>query len=108
MTGDGPKMVHSRPNMAKHGRLVNVRSKVVQKGPNGTKMVNWSGPFGTLLGLSGPFWNISDKKDFLPQMDKIGFGGGASEQKIIFCFEWSDENGCLEVPKPSYPPYFAE
>ena len=35
MTGDGPKMVHFGPKMAKHGRLVNVPkwSKRVQKGP---------------------------------------------------------------------------
>ena len=35
MTGDGPKMVHFGPKMAKHTRLVNVPkwSKRVQKGP---------------------------------------------------------------------------
>ena len=33
-------------------------------------------PFLTLLGPSGsgPFWTISDKNDFFPQMDKVGFG----------------------------------
>ena len=36
---------------------------------------------GPLLGPSGPFWTISDKNDFLPQMDKVGFGGGAPDQK---------------------------
>ena len=35
MTGDGPKMVHFGPKMAKHGRLVNAPkwSKGAQKGP---------------------------------------------------------------------------
>ena len=35
MTGDGPKMVHFGPKMAKHGRLVNLSkwSKRVLKGP---------------------------------------------------------------------------
>ena len=25
----------------------------------------------------------------MPQMDKVGFGGGASKQKINFCLKWS-------------------
>ena len=33
--------------------------------------------------------NGSDKKGFLPQMDKVGFGGDATEQKINFCLKWS-------------------
>ena len=33
--------------------------------------------------------NGSDKKGFLHQMDKVGFGGGAPEQKINFCLKWS-------------------
>ena len=35
MTGDGPKMVHFGPKMARNGRLVNAPkwSKRVQKGP---------------------------------------------------------------------------
>ena len=33
--------------------------------------------------------NGSDKKGFLPQMDKVGFGGGAPEQRINFCLKWS-------------------
>ena len=35
MSGNGPKMVHFGPKMAKHGRLVNAPkgSKRVQKGP---------------------------------------------------------------------------
>jgi len=32
-------------------------------------------------------WTISDKNDFLPQMDKVGFGRGAWEQKNQFFFE---------------------
>ena len=34
--------------------------------------------------------NGSDKKGFLHQMDKVGFGGGAPEQKINFCLKWSN------------------
>ena len=65
------------------------RSKGVQKGPKGTKMVNISlfDHLGPRLGPSGPFWTISDKNDFLPQMDKVGFGGGAPEQKLNFCLK---------------------
>merc|ERR1711983_586590 len=63
------------------------RSKVVQKGPKGTKMVNLSvfdhlGPFWAHLDPFGPF---QTKMNFLPQMDKVGFVGGASQQKINFC-----------------------
>ena len=47
MTGDGSKMVHFKPKMAKHGRLV----KVVQNGPKGTKMANLS-----VFDHLGPFW----------------------------------------------------
>ena len=41
-------------------------SKVVQRGPKGTKMVNLSlfDHLGPRLGPSGPFWTISDKNDF--------------------------------------------
>ena len=64
------------------------RSKVVQRGPKGTKMVNLSlfDHLGPRLGPSGPFWTISDKMIFLPQIDKIGFCRGASEQNINSCF----------------------
>ena len=72
MTGDGPKMVHFGPKMAKHGRLVNVPkwSKRVQKGPKGSKMANLSvfdhlGPFWAHLDPFGPF---QTKMNFLPQM----------------------------------------
>ena len=66
-------------------------SKVAQKGPKGTKMVNLSvfdhlGPFWAHLDPFGPF---QTKMKFLPQIDKVGFGGGASEQKINFCLKWS-------------------
>ena len=42
------------------------RSKVVQKGPKGTKTVNLSAfdHLGPLFGPYGPFWTISDKNDF--------------------------------------------
>ena len=67
------------------------RSKVVQKGPKGTKMVNLSvfdhlGPFWAHLDPFGPF---QTKMIFLPQMDKIGFCRGASEQYINSCLKWS-------------------
>ena len=62
MIGDGPKMVHFGPKMAKHGRLVNAPkwSKRVQKGSKGTKMVNLSvfdhlEPLWTHLDPFGPF-----------------------------------------------------
>ena len=66
-------------------------SKVVQKGPKGTKMVNLNvfDHLGPILGPSGPFWTILDKNDFLPQMDKVGVGRGASEQNINSCLKWS-------------------
>ena len=38
---------------------------------------------------SGLFWTISDKTDFLPKMDKVGFGRGASEQNINSCLKRS-------------------
>ena len=60
-----------------------------QKGPKGSKMANLSvfdhlGPFWVHLDPFGPF---QTKMNFLPQMDKVGFGGGASEQKNQFLFE---------------------
>ena len=66
------------------------RSKVVQKGPKGTKMVNLSvfdhlGPFWAHLDPFGPF---QTKINFLPQMDKVGFGRGALEQKNDFFFKF--------------------
>ena len=47
----------------------------------------------------GPLWTISDKNHFLPQMDKVRFGGGAAEQKIKFCLKWY--KGAQMVPKGS-------
>ena len=62
-----------------------------QSGPKGPKMVNLNVivQFGTLLGPSGLLWTISDNNEFLPQMDKEGFGGAASEQKIYLCLHYS-------------------
>ena len=43
----------------------------------------------------GPFWThlhngpIQTKINLLPHMDKVGFGGCAFEQKIIFRLKWS-------------------
>ena len=48
-----------------------------------------SGHLGPILGPSGPFWTILDKNDFLPQMDKVGVGRGASEQNINSCLKRS-------------------
>merc|ERR1711994_973615 len=67
------------------------RSKVVQRGPKGTKMVNLSlfehlGLFWAHLDPFGPFHS---KMIFLPQMDKIGFCRGASEENINSCLKWS-------------------
>ena len=66
-------------------------SKVVQKGPKGTKMVNLS-----VLTIWDPFWAHLDpfgpfqtKMIFLPQMDKVGVGRGASEQNINSCLKRS-------------------
>ena len=62
-----------------------------QSGPKGTKMANLS-----VFDHLGPFWANLDsfgqfqtKMNFMPQMDKVGFGGGASKQKINFCLKWS-------------------
>ena len=71
MTGDGPNMAGL---------------STFQSGPKGSKR-DQNGqpkcfrPFRTLLGPSGPFQTIMI---FLPYMDKIGFGGGASVQKNHF------------------------
>ena len=32
---------------------------------------------------------VNDKKIFLPQMDKVGFGRGASERNVNSCLKWS-------------------
>ena len=58
-----------------------------ERDQNGQTKCFW--PLGTLLGPSGPFWTISDKNDFLSQMDKVGFCRGASEQNINSCLKWS-------------------
>ena len=61
-----------------------------QSGPKGSKRVQNGKPrcfwqFGSLFGPSGHFWTISDKNQFVaPLKDKVGFGGGAFEQKLIF------------------------
>ena len=63
------------------------RSKVVQKGPR------WSTQL--FLTIWAPFWAHLDpfepfqtkKMIFLPQMNKVGFGGGAPDQKINFCLK---------------------
>ena len=64
-------------------------SKVAQKGNKGTKMVIPSvvddlGPFWALLDPFGPF---QTKINLLPQMNKVRFSWGASEQIINFCLK---------------------
>ena len=92
MTGDGPKMVHFGPKMAKHGRLVNTPkwSKRVQKGPKWSIKVLltiWD-PFSAHMGPFGPF---QTKMIFLPEMDKVGFGIGAPDKISILpaCYIWN-------------------
>ena len=39
----------------------------------------------------GPFWaHLRQNWLFLPQLDKVGFGGGALEEKLSFCLKWSE------------------
>ena len=76
MTGDGLKKVHFGPKIAKHGRLVNVPKWSTQ-----VFLTIWD-PFWAHLDSFGPF---QTKMNFWSKMDKEGFGGGASEQKINFC-----------------------
>ena len=64
------------------------RSKVVQKGPKQSTyvfLIIWD-PFWAHLDPVGPFQTTNI---FLPQMDKVGFCSGASEQKINSCLKWS-------------------
>ena len=80
-SGNGPKMVHLGSKVAKHGRLVNVPklSKRVQNVQH-----KCFRPFKTLFGPSGPYHT---RMNFVFQMDKVGFGRGALEQKNQFLFE---------------------
>ena len=68
MIGDGPKMVDFGPNMAGLSTFQSV--------------FDYLGP-GFWAHLD-PFKPFQTKNDFLPQIDKVGFGVGASEQKSIF------------------------
>ena len=74
--------------MAKHGRLVNIPkwSKKIQNGK--PRCFDNLGPFWAHLNTFGLFWT---KINLLPHKDKVGFGGGAFEQKIIFCLKWSQK-----------------
>ena len=71
----GPKNGQFWTKNAKHGSL-----STFQSGPKGTKMVNPSAfdRVGAFRGDLGPFGPFQTKMNFLPQMDKVGFGGGAS------------------------------
>ena len=76
------------------------RLSTFQSSPKGSKMANLNvfdnlGLFWAHLDTSVPF---QTKINLLPHMDKVGFGGGAFEQKIIFRLKWSksvqmDPNG---------------
>ena len=62
-----------------------------QSGPKGSKSVSLD-----VFDSLGPFWAHVDtfvpfetKINLLPQKDKVGFGGGAFGQKIIFHLKWS-------------------
>ena len=61
-------------------------SKVVQRGLTGSEMENQDvfddfRPFWAHLDTFGPF---QTKINFLPHKDKVEFGGGAFDKKIIF------------------------
>ena len=64
-----------------------------QSGPKGSNRVQngpkWSTQvFLTIWDAFGPF---RTKINFSPQMDKEGFGGGATGKKINLCLKWSKE-----------------
>ena len=78
------------PFWTKNGQIWQAcqRSKVVQKGPSWSTqvfLIIWD-PFWAHLDPVGPFQTTNI---FLPQMDKVGFCSGASEQKINSCLKWS-------------------
>ena len=61
------------------------------KGPKGSEMVNLDdfdnvGPLWAHLDTFGQF---QTKINLLPHKDKVRFGGGTFEQKIIFRLKWS-------------------
>ena len=66
-------------------------SKVVQKGPKGTKMVNLSvfDHLGPLLDPSGPFWTISDENDFFAIILPMASYG--SKRSFLLIFGASDD-----------------
>ena len=70
------------------------RSKVVQRGPKGTKMVNLSlfDHLGPRLGPSGPFWTISDKNDFFAPNGQSRVWRKCFGEKINFVY-----NDCVYV-----------
>ena len=78
------------------------RSKVVQRGPKGTKMVNLSlfDHLGPRLGPSGPFWTISDKNDFFAPNGQNRVLQRCFGAKYQFLFEMVQKgpNGPKRVP----------
>ena len=62
-----------------------------QSGPKGSEMVNLdvSDNLGLIWAHEDTFKPFRTKIILLPNKDKVGFGGGAFEQKIIFRLKWS-------------------
>ena len=71
-------------------------------------MVNLSvfNHLGPLLGTSGPFFGpFQTEMIFLPQMDKVGFGRGATEQNINsapYCCQAMFPSYCQSFPYQQY------
>ena len=78
MPGDSPKMVHFGPIMVNYGRLFDI--------PNCFWQI-W-----TVLCPSDTFGPFKTKIISLPQIDKVGFGRGGLEQKIIVLFEMVEKS----------------
>ena len=114
MTGDGPKMVHFRPKMAQHGRLVNAPKWSKGAHIKGTKMVNLSlfdhlGPFWAHLDPFGPFQTRIDillrSTSATPYFVHLG-------QKNHFWLKWSkrvqmDPKGVPNNQKDSGWPFWS-
>ena len=70
-----------------------------QSGPKGSEMVNLdvSDNLGLIWAHENTFKPFQTKIILLPVKDKVGFGGGAFEQKIISLFEMVQKGP--DVPK---------
>ena len=86
MTGDGPKMVHLSPKLAKHGSLVNVpkwskREKMDPFAPFQTKI-----DFLLRITSAQPYFVNLGQKSFLSKMSKRAQKGPKWLTKIRFAF----------------------